>query len=122
MLEDRGVDLEGPRHAPLNTLGDVPPHSRTSCMKVRSVNDQTNVDFYQVVRVVSEKTVQVRQIAKKIEETGFMSRKAMPLKDQFLKDTPAVSRRAMGERAQKVDRDHGASKWDGQPVSCSWGH
>lgn len=84
--------------------------------------DQTNVDFYQVVRVVSEKTVQVRQIAKETVETGFMSGKATPLKDQFLADSPAVSRRASGQRVSKVDRDHGASKWDGQPVSCSWGH
>jgi hypothetical protein len=84
--------------------------------------EQTNIDFYQVVRVVSPKTVQVRQVAQQTEETGFMSGKTTPIKDAFIEDAPAMARRAEGSRVCKVDRDHGASTWDGRPVSCSWGH
>lgn len=83
--------------------------------------EQTNVDFYQVVRVVSAKTVEVRQVAQQTTETGFMSGDTVPLKDQFCKDAPVLSRRADGCSVLSVGRSEGAArKWDGRPVSCSW--
>jgi hypothetical protein len=85
--------------------------------------EQTNVDFYQVVRVVSAKTVEVRQVAKETTETGFMSGVTVPLKDHFLKGSQVLSRRASGASVASIGRSEGsASKWDGRPVACSWGH
>jgi hypothetical protein len=85
--------------------------------------EQTNVDFYQVVRVVSAKTVEVRQVAQQTTETGFMSGTTIPLKDQFRKGAPVLSRRASGTSVASIGRSEGsASKWVGRPVSCSWGY
>jgi hypothetical protein len=82
--------------------------------------DQTNVDFYQVVRVVSAKSVELRQIAQETTEDGFMCGNTTALKDQFLDRAPMV-RRAEGERVMSIDRcRHSASKWNGKPQRCSW--
>jgi hypothetical protein len=82
--------------------------------------DQTNVDFYQVVRVVSDKSVELRQIAQDTTEDGFMCGSTVALKDQFLEGAPMV-RRADGEHVSSVDRSgHSATKWDGKPKRCSW--
>jgi hypothetical protein len=82
--------------------------------------EQTNVDFYQVVRVVSAKSVELRKIAKETTEDGFMCGNTIALKDQFLDCAPVV-RRAEGERVLSIDRcRRSASKWDGKPQRCSW--
>jgi len=83
--------------------------------------DQTNVDFFQVV-VVREKSISIRPIMSKENETGFMSGNSMPIKDAF-KGEP------MTKRVNKFDYngnpyisfDYGCGcLWDGSPVSCSW--
>jgi hypothetical protein len=83
--------------------------------------EQTNVAFYQVVRVVSAKSVEVRQISQETTEDGFMSGRTIGLKDQFLKGALGLVRRAEGDRVMCIDRSrHSASKWDGKPQFCSW--
>lgn len=83
--------------------------------------DQTNIDFYQVVRVVSAKTVEIRHLKQHTTETGFMSGHTTALKDQFAEGAPALVRRAAGTRVLNVGSSRGsASKWDGRPLSCSW--
>jgi hypothetical protein len=82
--------------------------------------EQTNVSFYQVVRVVSAKSVEVRQLAQQTTEDGFMSGTTVALKDEFLSRAPMV-RRAEGVCVLNVDRSgHSASKWDGKPQRSSW--
>ena len=44
--------------------------------------DQTNIDFYQVVKV-TRKTIVVREIAQRKQETGFMSGKCEPTPNHF---------------------------------------
>lgn len=45
--------------------------------------EQTNCDFYQVVRLLS-KTIEVRKIGHATTETGFMQGYATPCKDHFI--------------------------------------
>lgn len=83
--------------------------------------DQTNVNFYQVVRVVSAKTVEVRRLQQDTTETGFMCGRTTARKNQFWDDAPTLSKRAKGVRILSITSSGGsASKWEGQPVSCSW--
>lgn len=72
--------------------------------------DQTNVDWFQVVEVKSPKTIVVREIQGRIVETGFMSGKAYPVKDDFIGE-PMLKRVGEGDHislssfssARKVD-------------------
>jgi hypothetical protein len=82
--------------------------------------EQTNVDFYQVTRVVSTRSVAVRPIASTLAEDGeaSMTGARMPLRDEF--EGAEFVRRAEGKRVNNVNRDHGASLWDGRPARCSW--
>jgi hypothetical protein len=83
--------------------------------------EQTNVDFFEVVRVVSDKSVQLRRIAKETTETGYMSGTTVPRKGDFLADAAPIVRRAEGERVLSIgDSPGSATKWDGRPLHCSW--
>ena len=83
--------------------------------------DQTNVDFFQVVEVVSAKSVKVLAIVAMTQETGFMCGNTRGLKDAFVTDSPTILCRADGNRVRVGGRyKRGASKWDGRDVHCSW--
>jgi hypothetical protein len=83
--------------------------------------EQTNIDFYQVVRVVSGKSVQVRHLRQTTDETGFMCGKTTTEKDCFTEAAPMLLCRAESERVLNIGSSRGsASKWDGRPLSCSW--
>lgn len=86
--------------------------------------DQTNVQWYQVVGV-TPKSVKIREIQGKVQETGFMSGESVPIPDAFIDNL------WFGE--QKIARvnPHGwvnitsdgyltAQKWDGYPERVSW--
>lgn len=45
--------------------------------------DQTNVDYYQVIKLLP-KSVVVRKIKSSIKETGFMSGHSLPLPNSFI--------------------------------------
>ena len=83
--------------------------------------EQTNIDFFQVVQVVSAKSVKLRQIAQETVETGFMCGTTRGLKDQFCENAPTLMRRAEGTSILNIGRSKGsASKWDGRDLHCSW--
>jgi len=46
--------------------------------------DQTNVEFFQVVRLIGASMVAVRELARETEETGFMSGKCVPVLGKFI--------------------------------------
>lgn len=84
--------------------------------------EQTNIDFFQVVQVVSAKSVKLRQIAQETVETGFMCGTTRGLKDQFCEDATTLLCRAEGTSIRNVGGRYkrSASKWDGREVHCSW--
>jgi len=84
--------------------------------------EQTNVDFFQVVQVVSAKSVKLRQVSQKTVETGFMCGTTRPLKDQFCEDAATLLCRAEGTSIRNVGGRYkrSAAKWDGRDVACSW--
>lgn len=50
--------------------------------------DQTNVEFWQVVKIVGKRMVEIRELCTESVETGFMSGNAVPLQDQFTSKQP----------------------------------
>ena len=84
--------------------------------------EQTNIDFFQVVEVVSAKSVRLKPIDQTTEETGFMSGTTRGLKDQFSVGGDSLLCRADGEHIRNVGGKYkrSASKWDGRDLHCSW--
>lgn len=78
--------------------------------------EQTNREFFEVVRVVSGKSVEVREISGEYVETGFMSGHVTPCPGNYIGE-PAVRRVRQGNVV--VNAVHGrydAYPWEGKPV------
>lgn len=58
--------------------------------------DQTNVDYYQVVKV-SQSFVWLHEIAGEAKETGFMCGQSKPIKDSFVKGKQIERHKATGD-------------------------
>lgn len=84
--------------------------------------DQTNVDYYQVTRVVSGRSVEVRPI--KLHHTqgrdgmSDMSGYVIPCPDEFI--GTETSRHIVTRDSIKVGYHQYARLWDGRPNYCSW--
>jgi hypothetical protein len=81
--------------------------------------DQTNVDFYEVVKA-SANHVWLQPIARTLKETGFMSGEATPYPGQRYGEI-TQHRVTVYNAGNSVHFEFGAgSKWDGKPKYCSW--
>lgn len=95
--------------------------------------DQTNVDFYQVTAVVSDRSVKIRQIASKVVSSdGGGCDNVVAIKDAFLSPANEYDKTGieMLKRANKTNSVNIASyasadMWDGRPMyqtASGWGH
>ena len=88
--------------------------------------DQTNVEFMQVVRVVTPKTVEIREIKKTVSEyaNGGMSGRATPCKDEFIGEAKRCRAKPSHDRKTYLVLPlHSCSdgyRWEGEPMFCSW--
>jgi len=79
--------------------------------------DQTNIDFWQVVKI-TPKTIDVRRLSQEVTEyTGFMSENVIPLKDSFIGNR-IVTKHLQIDRAGKVYIS-GLWNYDGKPKNQS---
>lgn len=86
--------------------------------------EQTNVDFYQVTRVISDRSVEIRKIGQSSTTTGHDTGTCVAVKDAFLpKAEPERKMVAMsgGKPSLTIDGHH-ASLWDGHPTRWSSYH
>jgi len=60
--------------------------------------DQTNVEFFQVTKLIGKAMVEVREIAQNSEETGFMCGQCVPVYGKFLNKAPLRKRVLEGNR------------------------
>lgn len=89
--------------------------------------EQTNVDFFQVIAVLSPKRVQVQAIGKTLKNDdmyGSMAGQVVP--DVSIKKSIMTCSVRVGEWV-RINKNPGCSfedahPWNGQPVYCSWGH
>lgn len=81
--------------------------------------DQTNVDFFQVIKTTA-KSATIRPIKGKTIENGFMSGNTTAIKGAF--DGDAITKRIKEHNGEQFFVfDYGIGRlWDGRPVSCSW--
>lgn len=91
---------------------------------------QTNVDFYQVVKINSKHFVTVRKIKQEIDYTGDMCGKTIGLKDHFL-DSDESRVKVMTSTYNGVNepyfrepeyKQYRARVWDGKPKYTSSYH
>lgn len=88
--------------------------------------DQTNYDFYQVTRVVSDKSVEIRHInSKRVEGGHFTEELLVPNKDDFggwgegdRSGKPFV-KRASSDNYVKISSFSCASPWSGKPCAAT---
>lgn len=92
--------------------------------------DQTNIDFYQVLKVTPSGVYIQRLLDETKSEPGeFMAGKCTPKRDESLKNTvaylydtrhPLIFKRVNPHGYVKIKSYARAGKWDGQPKRCSW--
>lgn len=75
--------------------------------------DQTNVDYFEVTKVISNSTVEIREIAQSYEETGFMCGKTYPKIGEY-KGEPMRKRVLYGNRV-RIYSFATAGIWDTKP-------
>lgn len=96
--------------------------------------EQTNVDFYQVTKVIGKNTVEIREIRATYTEGGhFTQEYVMPVKDAFLEPRnewdktglPMVKRVNMPGNGITISSFEYATPWDGKPecrTALGYGH
>jgi hypothetical protein len=82
--------------------------------------DQTNVDFYQVVKV-TKGTVGIRRIKADCKESGFMCGHSTPRVGEFHESYPDVlTKRPNKFGVIRITSYASAGTWDGTPRYTSW--
>lgn len=74
--------------------------------------DQTNIDFYQVTKIVSKRMVEIRQIGAAKEYTNHMAGNVTPIKDKFISEP--IRKMANAENIIKIASYASAWPWDGR--------
>ena len=83
--------------------------------------DQTNIDFYQVVSLLGDCKVTIREIAQnRGESTGPDSWSTMPRPDAFIGE--AMTKLVQLGNRVRIASYANASQWDGRPKHASSGH
>lgn len=80
--------------------------------------DQTNVNFYEVVEIVSDKSIVIREIRSTIFENGFMRGRAYPLIGQYIGEP--MLKRVRENNLIRIESYILAKPWDGQGCYNSW--
>jgi hypothetical protein len=83
--------------------------------------EQTNIDFYEVVKTSANYVWLLPLSAEEVEQTGFMQGKKMPRPGQHLAEVPTKHRVYHRDTGASVNFKHGCGYlWDGTPewYSC----
>lgn len=85
--------------------------------------NQTNVDFYEVVELVGDKSVKIRKIDKTGRSNGVGQNLVKPIPGKFI--SSAILKRVGFNNSINLSSYAGASVWDGQPkheTAAGYGH
>lgn len=82
--------------------------------------DQTNVEFFEVTRIVGPFTVELREIAQTREETGWLQGRCGPKLGEYIGDP--IIRRAAADGRVRIDECRRASLWDMKPANWTAYH
>jgi len=76
--------------------------------------DQTNVDFYQVIRVIGKATVEVQKVQSKTVREDMTATYVVAVPNRFVRGSRPMKKRVSTRGTIKMDHTY-ASKWDGKP-------
>jgi hypothetical protein len=85
--------------------------------------DQTNIDYFQVTKILGPQMVEIREIAKNYLGSEGQQDKVMPDKDHFV--GPAMRKKVSPGHYVRITSFQSASKWDGKPdyqTNSLYGH
>lgn len=82
--------------------------------------DQTNVEFYEVVKLVGKCSVILREIAGESEQTGFTCGTRKPMEKHYIGLSECHRVQDNGQTIH-IDEVRTGFKWHRQPVAYSWG-
>lgn len=77
--------------------------------------DQTNVNFYQVTKVIGKATVEVREVQSKVVREDGYSVYVTALKGKWLRGSAPMKRRVSTQGSIKINSSIRAYPWDGKP-------
>lgn len=82
--------------------------------------EQTNVEFFQVIKVKSAKRIVIREVSKMLtqDDDAHDCGTVVPSKDSFIGDE--IEKTVTIGESVKFESYRRASKWDGRPMYCSW--
>ncbi len=77
--------------------------------------DQTNIDFYEVTKILSETMIVIRKISKDVVHEHAQSEDVMPAKGHFI--GPELRKKVSPNHSVKLTSYSSAYRWDGKPKS-----
>lgn len=85
--------------------------------------DQTNIDYYQVTRVIGPQMIEMREIGKEFKGTHGQSDIVVPAEGRF--EGPAMRKKVSPGGYVRLTSYSSASRWDGKPdhqTNSMYGH
>jgi hypothetical protein len=87
--------------------------------------DQTNIDFYEVTKVIGPKFVEIRALAQKTVRSEQTADYVAPIPGRFARNSRPMKKRVKPGDSVKITSYSSAYKWDGKPkyqTSPMYGH
>lgn len=78
--------------------------------------NQTNVNFYEVTRVVGKATVEVREVQSKVVRESGHAIYVVPAKGKWKRGSTTMKKRVSTSGSVKINSSIRASKWSGKPM------
>lgn len=86
--------------------------------------DQTNVDYYEVTRLIGKRMVEIREIGATSEDTGYLTGRSVPVPGAYLKDEAPLRKIVSPTGSVKIASYAWASKMtpaaDGKYEPTAW--
>jgi len=77
--------------------------------------DQTNIDFYEVTKVIGPKFVEIRELAQKTVRSEATADYVVPVPGRFAQGSRPMKKRVKPGHAVSIASYANAYKWDGKP-------
>ena len=88
--------------------------------------DQTNIDFYQVTKVIGKKMIEIREIGSKtVRNDGGGCDYVVAVRGSFLEGKKPMKKMAGPDNCVRIESYAHARPWDGEPkyeTALGWGH
>jgi hypothetical protein len=87
--------------------------------------DQTNINFYEVTKILGPKFIEIRELAQKIARSEKTADYVLPMPGRYARHSRPMKKRVAPGGIVKIESFQRAYKWDGKPkyqTSSLYGH